>query len=263
MAARPSPSVSQAYTRRKTPSRWTRTPGSGQNTLTVGYLAWDFDGTLGYREGPWSSALLSVLEEEGRGVGFDANLLRAGLRTGFPWHAPEISHGELSSPEAWWEALSPVFVGAFEAGGLDPATSRTLAARVREAYTDPRRWRLFEDTLPALRHLSSLGWTHVVLSNHVPELAQILGALGLGDHVGRVFNSAETGYEKPHPGAFENLLGALDLPEKIWMIGDNPEADVRGAEAAGIPAILVRGRPGGARRHRRDLLGVADIVGRG
>lgn len=227
----------------------------------VGFLIWDFDGTLGYREGPWSSALLAVLEAGGRHPGFDARRLRAELRTGFPWHTPETSHAELSSPELWWEALSPVFVRAFEAGGLDPTTSRTLAGHVREVYADPNHWRLFDDTLPALRLLSSRGWTHIVLSNHVPELARIVSALGLDDRVKQVFNSAESGYEKPHPRAFEALLEALDRPGKVWMVGDNLEADVRGAEAAGIPAILVRGSPDGAKRHCQDLLGVAEVVG--
>ncbi len=233
----------------------------GQNTVMVGFLIWDFDGTLGYREGLWSSALLTVLEARGGHPGFDAQRLRAELRAGFPWHTPEAPHAQLSSPELWWEALSPVFVRAFEAGGLDPTTSRTLASRVREVYTDPNYWRLFDDTLSALQMLSSRGWTHLVLSNHVPEVARIIDALGLGDHVERVFNSADSGHEKPHPLASENLPEALDRPGKIWMIGDNPEADIRGAEAAGIPAILVRGRPDGAKRHCRDLFGVADIVG--
>ncbi|WP_228282485.1 HAD hydrolase-like protein [Rubrobacter tropicus] len=31
-------------------------------------------------------------------------------------------------------------------------------------------------------------------------------------------------------------------PKRVWMVGDDADADVRGAEAAGIPAILVRGR---------------------
>lgn len=234
-----------------------------QHTGAVGFLAWDFDGTLGYREGLWSSALLTVLEEAGWNSGFDAERLRTELRTGFPWHTPEVPHAESTSPDMWWETLSPVFARAFEAGGLDPATSRTLAGRVRDAYTDPVHWQLFDDALPTLRLLSSRGWTHVVLSNHVPELVRILDALGLGEHVQRVFNSADSGYEKPHPRAFENLLEALDRPEKIWMIGDNPKADVRGAETAGIPAILVRGSPDEAERHCRDLLGVAKIVGNG
>ena len=230
------------------------------NTVIVGFLAWDFDGTLGYREGLWSSALLTVLESEGWDRELDEDLLRTGLRTGFPWHSPEIPHPELSSPDLWWESLTPVFVRTFEKAGLDSGRSQTLAHRVREAYTDPRHWRLFDDAIPTLELLSSRGWTHVILSNHVPELTQIIAALGLGSHIRQVFNSAESGYEKPHPRAFGGLLDELDHPKKIWMIGDNPEADVRGAEAAGIPAILVRGNPVDAERHRNDLSGIEELV---
>ena len=259
VAKRPSSTLVSAYTAGR-PSAVDRNLGPVQNTSVVGFLIWDFDGTLGYREGLWASALLTVLEEGGWNSGFDARRLRAELRTGFPWHTPETSHAKLASPELWWEAFSPVFARAFEAGGLDPATSRTLAGHVREVYVDPNHWRLFDDTLPALRLLSARGWTHMVLSNHVPELARIISALGLDDHVRQVFNSAESGYEKPHPLAFGALLEALGRPEKIWMIGDNPEADVRGAEAVGIPAILVRGLRCGTRHHCEDLSEIADVI---
>ena len=37
------------------------------------------------------------------------------------------------------------------------------------------------------------------------------------------------------------------------MIGDNPIADVRGAEAAGIPAILVRANHPDVERQANDL----------
>ncbi|CAA9395652.1 MAG: hypothetical protein AVDCRST_MAG03-895 [uncultured Rubrobacteraceae bacterium] len=154
----------------------------------------------------------------------------------------------------------PVFVRAFRAGGIDPAVSRALAVRVREAYVNPREWRLFDDAIPALRELSSLGWTHLILSNHVPELPEILLALELDEHFLRVFNSAESGHEKPHPRAFDGVLETTAGAEAAWMVGDNPRADVRGAEAVGLPAILVRGPKRGTRYHREDLSGVADIV---
>jgi ribonucleotide monophosphatase NagD (HAD superfamily) len=43
------------------------------------------------------------------------------------------------------------------------------------------------------------------------------------------------------------------------MVGDNPVADVAGAEAVGIPAILVRGvaeKPNTIARQSRDLTGI-------
>ena len=59
-------------------------------------------------------------------------------------------------------------------------------------------------------------------------------------HLAAIFNSAQTGYEKPHPQAFRNVLAWLPEPEAVWMIGDNYTADVLGAQAVGLPGILVR-----------------------
>ena len=224
------------------------------------FLIWDFDGTLGYRVGRWSSALHSVLEEAMPGHGFEKERLSTRLRNRFPWQAPEVPHPELSSPDPWWEALSPVFVRAFEAEGVDPPTARRLAVEVRRAYVDPRHWRLFDDATPALRELSSRGWAHLILSNHVPELPEILGNLGLARHLLEVFNSAESGYEKPHPWAFDGVLATVAGAEAAWMVGDSLAADVRGAEAVGLPAILVRSAKRGTRYHCTDLYGIADIV---
>lgn len=233
---------------------------AGGNTPIVRFLIWDFDGTLGYRVGRWSSALHSVLEEAMPGHDYARETLSAQLRRGFPWHTPEVPHPELSSPDSWWDALLPVFIRAFEAGGIDPAASRALAGRVREAYVDPLQWRLFDDAVPVLRDLSSRGWKHLILSNHVPELPEILHGLGLDEHLLRVFNSAESGYEKPHPRVFDGVLDTVAGAGAAWMVGDDPEADVWGAEAVGLPAILVRGQKRGTRYHCRDLSGVAAIV---
>jgi putative hydrolase of the HAD superfamily len=60
---------------------------------------------------------------------------------------------------------------------------------------------------------------------------------GRGD---RIFNSAETGYEKPHPRAFQHVIESLGAPRSIWMVGDNPVADIEGARAVGMNALLVR-----------------------
>jgi putative hydrolase of the HAD superfamily len=88
--------------------------------------------------------------------------------------------------------------------------------------------------------MTASGWQHVVLSNHVPELPPLLEALGLASHMGRVFNSAQTGVEKPHPQAFRNVLTALGGATQIWIVGDSVQADIAGAQAVGLRAVLVR-----------------------
>ena len=77
----------------------------------------------------------------------------------------------------------------------------------------------------------------------------------------RVFNSAETGYEKPHPQAFRNVLEALADDGPVWMIGDNMVADIGGAAAVGIPGILVRKRHIDAAYQCDDLLQLMAVFG--
>ena len=135
---------------------------------------------------------------------------------------------------------------AYVTAGTDEQTAVLAAARVRDVYVDAQFWTVFDDTRPALRRLRDQGWRNVILSNHVPELGDLVGRLGLAALIDVVVTSAVTGYEKPHPAMFEIALELSDHPDRVWMIGDNPVADIAGATAVGIPAILVRGSdPGG------------------
>jgi putative hydrolase of the HAD superfamily len=84
----------------------------------------------------------------------------------------------------------------------------------------------------------------VILSNHVPELPALVRDLGLAGLVDDVIGSAETGFEKPNPRMYAKGLARAGHPRTAWMVGDNPVADVEGARAAGLPAILVRQKPG-------------------
>jgi putative hydrolase of the HAD superfamily len=221
-------------------------------------LIWDFDGTLAHRRGEtgWSILLAEALEVEEPGHGHSPETFRPHLRDGFPWHTPEIAHLELCEPEAWWASVRPVLGRAYEAAGYAPARSLELADAARRLYVDPGvGWALFEDTLPALERLSQAGWTHAVLSNHVPELGRLVAGLGLDEAVAFVSCSAETGYEKPHERAFASVLERL-RPAEAWMVGDNIVADVLGAEAVGISAVLVRRPDPRAARYADSLAGV-------
>jgi putative hydrolase of the HAD superfamily len=221
-------------------------------------LIWDFDGTLAHRRGEtgWSILLAEALDTEEPGHGHSADTFRPHLREGFPWHAPDVAHPELCEPEAWWASVRPVLGRAYEAAGYLPARALELADAARRLYVDPKvGWELFEDTRPTLARLSQAGWTHAILSNHVPELRQIVAGLGLDDAVAFISCSAETGYEKPHALAYASVLDTL-RPAEAWMVGDNVVADVLGAEALGIPAVLVRRPDPRAERYADSLSGV-------
>jgi putative hydrolase of the HAD superfamily len=210
-------------------------------------VLWDFDGTLAHREGRWSACLIDALDEVLPGHGIERATVRPYLQDGLPWHRPKLAHPELADPDSWWTHVGGVLERACTAVGLDAEHAAEVARRFRVVYGDhTRTWALYDDALPSLEALRDAGWRHVILSNHVPELPALVDGLGVGPLVDAVVNSATTGYEKPHPEAFAAGRRAAGDPDELWMVGDNPVADVEGATAAGIPAILVRrdGAPG-------------------
>lgn len=240
---------------------------------SVRYLIWDFDGTLARREGGWSQALEAVWAarprngREGRkagvpGRGIGAAEFRGYLQKGFPWQSPEVVREAGVSADVWWAELEPVFCRAFcGAGRVDEAEGALLAAEVRRVYVGPEQWRLMPGAKEALAVLSAAGWRHVMLSNHVPELPEIARALGLDGFFEAVFCSAATGVEKPNAKAFEMVLAALPAGCECWMIGDSLRCDVEGAEAVGLPAVLVHGADGKARRCCASLGEVVEKLG--
>ncbi len=224
-------------------------------------ILWDFDGTLAFRPGMWRGCLIETLDAYEPGHSVCADDLIPWLRDGFPWHAAETPHPQLGTAEAWWAHVGAVLRRAYERVGLAPERAAELAVLARQRYVDCSvGWHLFDDTVPALEQLAGEGWRHAILSNHVPELPALVEGLGLSSFVERTINSATTGYEKPHPEAFAVALRECGHPGEVWMVGDNPVADVAGAEAAGIPAILVRADDGDSRRRAATLLDVAAHV---
>jgi putative hydrolase of the HAD superfamily len=202
-------------------------------------LIWDFDGTLAWRPGGWAGALVQVLHEAMPELAVTPEQVRPYLQSGFPWHAPENTHPGLT-PDEWWADLYPLFARALKAANVPPPLAYTLAQQVRAVYLDPLSWRCFTDTVPALETLSSHGWLHILLSNHVPELPDLLEQLGLASNFTALFNSAETGIEKPNPKAFRAVLDWIGPSDAVWLIGDSYHSDIAGALEVNLPAILVR-----------------------
>ena len=204
-------------------------------------VMWDFDGTL-VKPTSWRGVLMDVLTEFEPGHKIDSEQLRPFLKDGFPWDKSQEPHLQLSTPEFWWANLQPLFVRTYEGIGFSPERAKFLAQHVRAHIVNPNRYHLYEDTIYVLTGLKEKGWRNVILSNNMPELPEIVAALGLSQFIDYCLVSALTGYEKPNSEAFNIALSAFGNPERIWMVGDNIFSDVRGAESLGMPAILVHNK---------------------
>lgn len=227
-------------------------------------LIWDFDDTLGFRDGKWAAALRDAVRRALPEYPLTLDEIRPHLLHGFPWHNHHLPHNHIANADAWWkELMLPILARVLRDAGLSSPDAEAAATLVREEFPRFERWSLYPETVSVLEELTEKGWKHSILSNHVPELPEILEHLGIRHHFAHIVNSATIGFEKPHANAFAYLLELCKTEEKIWMIGDNFTADIQGAAAAGIPGILVRKPHPQAGQYAESLYEVVGIVGRG
>jgi HAD superfamily hydrolase (TIGR01509 family) len=95
-------------------------------------------------------------------------------------------------------------------------------------------------TRETLGRLRAAGLRLGVVSNSDGRVDAALRAAGLRDCFEVVVDSALFGAEKPDPAIFRAALDALGVrPAEALYVGDLYEVDVLGANAAGIPAVLL------------------------
>lgn len=120
------------------------------------------------------------------------------------------------------------------------ADAERIARRVYDEFGDHARWRAYEDVAPAFERLSSAGIRLGLISNWDRRLAGLMRGLGLSEKLGAVLSSAEVGLHKPDPRIFEMACERLDVsPGEAAHVGDHHYADILGAEAAGMTAVLI------------------------
>ena len=208
--------------------------------MTIDYLLWDFDGTLAYRDGMWTDTLLSVLQRNNI-THISKEDIRPLLNIGFTWDSPDSSHKDLFLGKSWWEYYENYFTEIFRLFNIPETTCTILSTEVKYEYMDKTKWHLFSDVNDALIKSVTAGYKNVILSNHIPELSEIVQNLNIDKYFHKIFSSANIGYEKPNRKIYEYVLHDLKtVHTKCIMIGDNYEADVAGAIRSKIKPILVR-----------------------
>jgi putative hydrolase of the HAD superfamily len=158
-----------------------------------------------------------------------------------------------------WSALVEQTFGGPDKKPPGDAFFEDLYQRFRE----PAAWHIFEDTVPALGALASLGVNLGVISNWDERLRPLLEQLGLARYFEAIIISCEVGFTKPSPVIFEVAARKLGLaPEFILHVGDSMETDVAGAKSAGFKALLISREKGEApdKEHIRSLAELEYLV---
>jgi putative hydrolase of the HAD superfamily len=112
---------------------------------------------------------------------------------------------------------------------------------LRAALLASLRFRAYPEVADALGALRAAGLRLIVVSNWDVSLHEALAQTGLAPLLHGAISSAEAGAAKPALAVFERALAlAGDIaPAAAIHVGDDLAADVGGARAAGIAAVLV------------------------
>lgn len=203
-------------------------------------IFWDFDGTLTDGQPTWRRCLVLALGESASKYGVIEDKLRPFLANGFPWHP---DGDQTLTGEAFWECLTAKFAEAYEAQGVPSLLAAEAAGRVREVVQDERLYRVRPEAPGALMACAFKGYKNYILTNNFPEWEGLLDRLKLRHYFAGVVNSDMVGVAKPDARIFRKAEEAANFPARIWMVGDNPVADIQGAKNAGWGAIHIT-KPG-------------------
>lgn len=115
-----------------------------------------------------------------------------------------------------------------------------LALRVYDEFGRADRWRPYDDVVPAFERLREQGHRIGVISNWDGRLVKILDGLGIGEMLDTVISSADVGLHKPDPRIFELACERVGVvPDRAVHVGDHHYADILGASAVGMTAVLI------------------------
>jgi len=166
---------------------------------------------------------------------------------------PELDHDE----EIWVLFTEQIIVGM---GGVGPTYA--AAVEMERGWVKAGHFELYDDALPALHELRSLGLKLGLLSNSARDLDEFVAHHGIA--VDAVLTSFAHGKTKPHDSIFRALLEKLAVrPDEAVMIGDTVEDDIEGALAVGMSALLIDrdGRYPGREATIADLTGLVAELG--
>lgn len=214
--------------------------------MEVKAILWDSDGTLLYGNESFKESLIKACAE----VQFklDEETARQFLRSSCSWNHPEIPHAHLDG-EGWWQELLTQMREFCLTQGIAADKTEIVLKSFRQ-YVIDYDYKVYSDSAEVLRCFKSRGIQNYIISNNFPELHLVFERLGLGQYIDGYFTSADMGYDKPHSEIFTKALKSIGLwtfKDSVIMIGDNPIADVAGADAVGISAILVHNKANACR----------------
>ena len=185
----------------------------------------------------WEGVYTLALEEYG--VMVEPTSLRDALRNTYHHGGYGFEQGFEATPETSFRRTVEMDQRALSELGIGPMPDEFFR-RLSELFMLVSSWHVFPDAVPTLKALHDRGLVVGAVSNWIWQLPELLHSLELVSQFDFVAASARVGYEKPHPEIFRHALQEAGVrPGEAIHVGDHLDADVAGAQSAGIAPVLI------------------------
>lgn len=139
-----------------------------------------------------------------------------------------------------------VLRGVLDELGYSQVPDDVLRQVIARLYAvSQRHWLPEEDAVPTMQALRERGYLMGMVSNagDDADVQTLVDKAGVRRYLDFVVSSAAVGIRKPDPRIFNFALECWGLPpEQVAMVGDTLEADILGANQAGIFSIWITRR---------------------
>lgn len=116
--------------------------------------------------------------------------------------------------------------------------SEKLVTKMQEDYQPQDK--IADDVQPTLKYLVNAGYVLGLVSNREGGLSAELEKFALAQYFEYIIAAGEVGWWKPDPRLLQHAIKLAQVqPSQAAYVGDNYYADVLGAEAAGLQAVLI------------------------
>ncbi len=196
------------------------------------HIFFDAAGTLFRLREPVGTGYSRLAQPHGLDVAPD--LMEAAFRK--VWKVmPSPYPSRAADPEwVWWKRLVRQVLEEVSPAHKDAPWFDAYFQSLWTHYGQADTWELFPEVREVLEALS----THCrlgILSNYDARIIPILNGLEIFAHFDPLVSSSAVRASKPDPRIFEAATQLASVaPEQALHVGDEPEADWRGAEAAGL-----------------------------
>lgn len=136
----------------------------------------------------------------------------------------------------WWKNLVQKVFSSF--GGIQDFEG--FFNELYDLFASPEAWRLYPEVESVLETLKNEGKKLIIVSNWDSRLFGLCEKLKIASYFDSIMASAVFGASKPSATIFQEALKRSAVsPEQAVHIGDSYEDDIKGANSAGVQAVLI------------------------